>query len=430
MSAVGLGVSRAAARRMRRRLLPMFAAGAGAAFLAWGGSGALASGGPCGSYGVYSASGASASCAYSKQGYEDTFAVPAGVATLNVLAVGAPGGEGFGSAGGFGADVTNAALPVSPREALWVDVGQAGPSSSYIGASCSAGGLFDGGPGSSLSYTGPHCGQYGGGGGGSSAILTSPRASATLTGDAATDSRLLVAGGGGGGGDTDTSATGGNAGDATTGGASANGVGAGAGGCGSNGGPGGVGPTDGTSGDGPGGGCGIATAGTAQGGGTGFYGGGGGGGGGWFGGGGGGSYAGGGGGSSYGGAGNGTVSIATASSTQQPEVVITWTIPPIATSLTAAPQLVSFGPSHGIGLGMVSATLRSGDNPLAEQTITFTVGSHTLCAPTTNSSGVASCRLSLLDELQVLAANGYRATFAGNPPYLSSTAATAAVKIQ
>jgi hypothetical protein len=280
-----------------------------------GGAGVANAANRCGSGGVFSHSGRTATCTYTIQGTEGTFSVPAGVRTLRVTAIGAPGGSAGGDdVGGVGAKVANAALPLrsAPSE-LYVDVGQAG-GDTFVGTDfceSGSGGAFDGGGG----------GSCGAGGGGSSAILIVPRARANLTGNPRTDSRLLVAAGGGGGGGN---GVGGSAGDQGV-------TGAGAGGCDSAGGIGGVGPTDGSNGGGTSS-CG-GTDGTASVGGAGA--GGpelppdGGGGGGWFGGGGGGTEnlfgGGGGGGSSYGGGGRSAgITIEPASSTATPEVVISW----------------------------------------------------------------------------------------------------------
>jgi Glycine rich protein len=303
----------------RRSPWPLGAALALAALVALtaGATPALAAG-PCGTKGQFSQSGATATCTYTHAGTEDTFTVPAGVSNVSVTAIGAPGGAGTnGHSGGRGAKVSNAAVPVTPGTELWVDVGGPGADASCL--TFNPGGFPDGG-------NNPACG---GGGGGSSALLTAARASAALDGIAASDSRLLVAGGGGGGGQA---FDGGSAGDPAA-------TGAGAGGCVSNGGGGGVGPTDATGGGGAGGCVGIGTvaggAGTAAMGGVGAQWGryGGGGGGGWFGGGGGGGAvfgsggAGGGGGSSYAGAGpSGGITITTASSSQAPEVTVSYSL--------------------------------------------------------------------------------------------------------
>jgi hypothetical protein len=290
----------------------------GATGLIGGFSAAAATPSPCGTTGIYSLSGDTATCTYSypSTSAEDTFTVPAGVSTLVVTAVGAPGGAGQATPGGIGAIVVNSALPV-PQQVpqLWVDVGQTGALG--FNSTSGLGGSFDGGNGGG--------GGYGGGGGGSSALLTEPRATAAaaamLTGVPATDARLLVAGGGGGGSYRAGAA---NAGDTAV-------VGAGQGSCDGNGyglpyvsaGDGGVGPTDGTNGGGSALSCIYPSSpGSATGGSMGITGGGGGGG--WFGGSGGDLGGGGGGGSSYGGAGSGTITVATASTTQVPEVVISW----------------------------------------------------------------------------------------------------------
>ena len=282
-----------------------------------GAPGALAAS-PCGTGGQFSQSGTRATCTYTNPGTEDRFTVPAGVSTVSVMAIGAPGGAINPANGGLGARVSNLALPVTPAAGLWVDVG---------GPGVNQGGSFDGGNG------GSGTGGPAGGGGGSSALLTVPRASAPLTGNVASDSRLLVAGGGGGA--SGAGFSGGSAGDTAV-------TGGGAGTCFADGGDGGVGPTDGTDGGGPG--CGAA-AGSAARGGDGHSApfpnapaSGGGGGGGWFGGGGGGSAAagGGGGGSSYGGAGPASgVSIATASSSDVPELVISYAVSAPTASITS-----------------------------------------------------------------------------------------------
>jgi hypothetical protein len=304
---------------------------------------------------VFSQSGATATCTYTKAGTEDTFTVPSGVSRLAATAVGAPGGAGISEAGGFGALVSNTALPVPlGASELWVDVG--GPGTQTWPDCTGAGGSFDGGSGGS---------SCSGGGGGSSALLKVPRANATLTGKATTDSRLLVAGGGGGSGQG-LYGPGGSAGAAVTG------AGAGGGESGDHGAPGGVGPTDGTNGGGAGGG-GSAVAGTAA---TGGAGGdtGGGGGGGWFGGGGGYFVGGGGGGSSYGGAGpSGGISIATASASasQTPEVVISYT-PPTPSDLAAILVSDSTGLAPGTALRDKATAIQTAVN--ANQTATACAG--------------------------------------------------------
>jgi hypothetical protein len=87
---------------------------------------------PCGTSGVFSASGVTDTCSYTSQGTEDTFTVPPTVTAVSVIAVGAAGGAAFGHAGGLGAQVVNTALPVTPSSTLWVDVGQAGPATRVL----------------------------------------------------------------------------------------------------------------------------------------------------------------------------------------------------------------------------------------------------------------------------------------------------------
>lgn len=298
---------------------------------------AIVAANPCGTSGVYTPSTSGGTCAYSNPGTEDTFSVPAGVSSLDVMAVGAAGGpyrSFFVDRGGYGAAVANTALPVpAGTSQLYVDVGAVG-----LGASgtCPAPGVNDGGPfdgGNSGNVGNPLCDDPTGGGGGSSAVSTAPRSDDVLTGNPDTDSRLLVAAGGGGGGD---GTSGGDGGDPNV-------VGAGSATCGGypNGAtPGGVGPTDGTNGGGVG--CYGGGNGTASSGGTGALAGGfagAGGGGGWFGGAGGGTAAAGfqgsgGAGSSYGGstADGGAVSVAPAGSSVASSVTISWVNPPVVTA--------------------------------------------------------------------------------------------------
>jgi hypothetical protein len=138
------------------------------------------------------------------------------------------------------------------------------------------------------------------------------------------------------------------------------------------------------------------------------------------------SAGGGGGGSSFS---SGTATTITTDSTDVPLVKISWTITSaaVATSLTAAPQIDFRAPRLGVGVGKVSATLTSAGSPVAGQQITFTIGTTTLCTASTHSNGVAYCTLSLWNELRVLFANGYKASFVGNSAFLASHASTPAV---
>jgi hypothetical protein len=111
---------------------------------------------------------------------EQTFAVPEGVHTLQVVAVGGAGGTAGGSTAGGAAARVVGDVEVTPGQTLYVEVGGRGEDSSEGGA-----GGFNGGAGKAVA----------GGGGGASDIRTLPRAEPSSL-----DSRLIVAGGGGGGG--------------------------------------------------------------------------------------------------------------------------------------------------------------------------------------------------------------------------------------
>jgi hypothetical protein len=99
----------------------------------------------------------------------------------------------------------------------------------------------------------------------------------------------------------------------------------------------------------------------------------------------------------------------------------TITINKAATTLSAAPQLVVFPPPPGAGLFQAGATLTSGGQPVAGETVVFSVGGTRLCSATTGANGKASCGVGLLGELGVILAGGYTARFAGDGNYLSST---------
>jgi hypothetical protein len=129
---------------------------------------------------------------FASTGLEQSFTVPAGVTSIRVSAIGAPGEAGqvdspFSSAapGGYGADVAGDLL-VTPGEVLYVEVAE----KSFNGGGS---GGFEGG----------------GAGGGASDVRTVPAASS-----GSLESRLLVAGGGGGGGATFEEGSGGAGGNA------------------------------------------------------------------------------------------------------------------------------------------------------------------------------------------------------------------------
>jgi hypothetical protein len=118
-------------------------------------------------------------------GAEQEFTVPAGVASVHVVATGGAGGKGEGGAAGGRAAVVSGDLSVTAGP-LYVEVGgsAAGSTACAGDAECVAG--FNGG-GSS---------DFGGGGGGGSDVRTTSRSQpGTL------ESRRLVAAGGGGGGE-------------------------------------------------------------------------------------------------------------------------------------------------------------------------------------------------------------------------------------
>src|SRR5262249_19357016 len=101
---------------------------------------------------------------------------------------------------------------------------------------------------------------------------------------------------------------------------------------------------------------------------------------------------------------------------------------PDTSSLSAGPILLN------IGLGQLSITLNlsatltdtTTGHPAAGQTITFTVGSATVCSATTNSSGTATCS-GLVPVLLALLTLHYNATFAGTPTLAPATATGALI---
>ena len=114
-------------------------------------------------------------------GAEQTFTVPAGVGSVQVLAVGGTGGEQIGEEGGGEAAQVSGQLSVTPGEVLYVEVGGRGEPGE--------GSAFNGGGNGCCEEPEPEAS----GGGGASDVRTSPRALGLSP-----DPRLLVAGGGGG----------------------------------------------------------------------------------------------------------------------------------------------------------------------------------------------------------------------------------------
>lgn len=129
-------------------------------------------------------------------GSEQTFTVPAGVSSIQVLAIGGHGGNGGkgGALGGAAAEVQGE-LSVKSGSTLYVEVGGEGVSGR---GPLHAGGFNGGAAGA-------------GGGGGASDVRTASRSTGLSP-----DTRLIVAGGGGGAGMTGTmgAGTGGAAGEA------------------------------------------------------------------------------------------------------------------------------------------------------------------------------------------------------------------------
>jgi hypothetical protein len=95
----------------------------------------------------------------------------------------------------------------------------------------------------------------------------------------------------------------------------------------------------------------------------------------------------------------------------------------IPTSLSATPAVLETNPI-GLPLFMLSATLTRATTgmPIPGQLVAFVAHSNPLCSATTNTAGTASCSVlaNLGDMLQILLANGYTASFAGQASYLPS----------
>ena len=383
-------------------------------------SGASATITPCGTNGYFSSAspGSTASCTYTTLG-SDTFTVPTGVSSLDVVAVGATGGAGAAGGndlglGGAGASVEDTAVPVSSYQgdALTVQVGSPGGAGTGTGGdngTGGAGGLPGGGPGGDYPSTLSNGG--GGGGGGYSGLL----------GPASTP-LVIAAGGGGGGSEEDTTGYG-------AGGAGDTGTGGGTGGDGTesdaHGGTGALGSSPGLGGEGEfaltsgndigGNGANGALLSGGQGGASGenqYAGGssGGGGGGGYYGGGGGGGgrcSAGGGGGSSYG-AGAGLTNEKTAPGAA--EVTISYTVPYAAPSISTSQQPASATVGGSIA---DKATVSGGDSPSG--TVTFVLYS--------NSAGTGTPLFTDADVALVsgsATSTGYTATAIGTDYWVAT----------
>ncbi|WP_406411071.1 calcium-binding protein [Streptomyces sp. NBC_01614] len=163
--------------------------------------------------------GTTTTCTYDTTG-EHQFTVPAGVTSVEVMAIGGHGGAFQSSGGGRGARVSGNLTGLTNGQELYVEVGGNAryTTSCYPGTNCTGG--FNGGGDS---------GYNAGGGGGASDLRTEPRTTPLTT----KDSRLIVAAGGGGTGvgygDECPNGQGGNAGQAGMDGPCEGGTGGGAG---------------------------------------------------------------------------------------------------------------------------------------------------------------------------------------------------------
>lgn len=378
--------------RSRRVVLPAALAGLSAVGFGVASPGGAAAAGPCGAGGVFSSSASTATCTYATAG-QDTFTVPAGVGSIDVVAAGARGGAGASgdAAGGSGASVEDPAVAVTQGDSLTVWVGAPGGAGGFEagGAGGSPGGGSSADPGESGAA------GDGGGGGGYSGVFGPGSIP------------LVIAAGGGGGGGLDPQA-GGGGGDIGSGGGTGGtppyGGGGGEGAAGLSGGVGGAG-VDGAGNGGNGGPLtgGIGgqpglTCSSGGGGGGGYAGGGGGGGGGYDGGlqfcvGGG----GGGGGSSFG-AGAGLENGKPASSAS---IVISWLQAGDSDlALTGLPADITVNPTSASG-AVVSyapptATDEGGETPTVKcdpaSGSTFPIGTTTVTCTATDSDDANSPR--------------------------------------
>ena len=145
---------------------------------------------------------------------EHAFAVPVGVTSVHVVAIGGAGGGGY-VPGGLGARV-EADVRVSPGSTIYAEVGGNGAPTDLTRNESAAGGANGGKPGGAWQY-GTLAQQVGvppdsgAGGGGASDLQTCPVASCQPV-DTGSGALLLVAGGGGGAG---TESQGGNGGTPT-----------------------------------------------------------------------------------------------------------------------------------------------------------------------------------------------------------------------
>jgi hypothetical protein len=93
------------------------------------------------------------------------------------------------------------------------------------------------------------------------------------------------------------------------------------------------------------------------------------------------------------------------------------TISRVATSLAADPVIARLLPLRIFAPQLRATLTTSTGAPIANQTVTFLVGSSVVCTGTTNSSGVASCTGSIPGLLLTILALGYDAVYVGSPVY-------------
>jgi hypothetical protein len=173
----------------------LLASAGSAAVLASAAAPSLASG-TCGTAGVVSTASGTITCTYSGA-RADTFTVPPGVSSLDVVAIGAAGGTGYKSPNspGQGASVEDTAVPVSGNQSVSVIVGAVGGAGNLTNNRCESGlcnaGGIGGDPGAGGSggdYPGGNAlSEGGGGGGGGYSGLLGP-----------SSTPVVIAGGGGG----------------------------------------------------------------------------------------------------------------------------------------------------------------------------------------------------------------------------------------
>ncbi|MGH9076259.1 MAG: hypothetical protein ACRDY0_02190, partial [Acidimicrobiales bacterium] len=98
-------------------------------------------------------------------------------------------------------------------------------------------------------------------------------------------------------------------------------------------------------------------------------------------------------------------------------------ITPAATVLAGQPQ-ISLNPL-ALRVLSVGATLTSDGAPVPGAAVVFSAGHTVLCNSVTDPKGVATCLLSVPDELAVILNLGYTQSFAGNAQYGASSSRTA-----